>query len=80
MKSLILLIMVLMLLLLAAAHESTTIQVVIVIPSELVPYYEWLVSFPGWHPPQDESPNHNPAGLQARNKASQSNHLAVISL
>jgi len=80
MKQLILLIIVLALLLLVADNERTTVQVTIVVPPELVPYFEWLVRFPGWHPPKDEPPNYNPAGLQARNKASPSNHIAVMSL
>jgi len=60
MKHLILLLLVLALLLMAIENAQTTIQVVIVIPSDLVPYYEWLLSFPGWQPPQDEPPDKQP--------------------
>ena len=60
MKHLILLILVLVLLLLIAENERTTIQVFIVIPPELVPYYEWLLSFPGWIPTQDEPSDKQP--------------------
>jgi len=29
------------------------LKVDIVIPRELIPYYEWLLSFPGLHPPSE---------------------------
>ncbi len=48
MKQLVLLILVLAVLLLVADNQRTTIQMMIVIPPELVPYYDWLLSFPGW--------------------------------
>jgi len=55
-KQLVLLILVLAVLLLVADNQRTTIQVMIVIPPELVPYYDWLLSFPGW-PAVDEISN-----------------------
>jgi hypothetical protein len=32
------------------------LQIDIILPRNLVPYYEWLKSFPSWQPPSDESP------------------------
>ena len=48
MKQLILLIMLITLLLFVLEIGQTTILLVIVIPPELVPYFDWWLSFPGW--------------------------------
>ena len=47
-------------LLMLASNESQIIQVVIVVPPELVPYYEWLLSFPGWMQPDEKPPSNQP--------------------
>ena len=63
MKLLILLVVLLALLLMFVENEHTTIQVVIIIPIELVPYYEWLLSYPGWQTPQDEPSREQPINI-----------------
>lgn len=38
--------------------EDQIINITIVIPNEFVPYYDWLLDFPGWPPiPEDSSPS-----------------------
>jgi len=59
MKQLILLILIVALLLLAT-EANQIIQVIIVVPPELVPYYEWLFSFPGWQQPENKHPTQQP--------------------
>ena len=54
-KHFLLLILILALLLLAI-EENQIVQVTIVLPPDLLPYYDWLQHFPGWQPPQ-EKPN-----------------------
>jgi len=58
-KQLILLIMILALSLLASENNQI-IQVIIVVPPELVPYFEWLFSFPGWQPQENIEPTQQP--------------------
>jgi hypothetical protein len=77
MKQLILLILVLVSLVLVAQNEQTTIQVIIVVPPELVPYYDWLLNFPGWQQIQNGPANMQPTGLQACNSNSRNDHSAV---
>jgi len=40
-------------LLLLATDETQIVQVTIILPPDLLPYYEWLRQFPGWQPPQE---------------------------
>jgi hypothetical protein len=75
-KQLILLLMMLALLLLPAG-ENQIVQVMVILPLELVPYYEWVLNFPGWQQLQNEPSNMQPTGLQACNTSSRSDHSAV---
>jgi len=75
-KQLFLLIIVLALLLLSVG-EDQIIQVIVILPPALVPYYEWLLDFPGGQPLQNEPSNMQPAGLQACNSNQRNNHSAV---
>ena len=56
MKQLFLLITLIALLLLISEIGQTTLKVVIVIPSELVPYMDWWLSFPGWQQTVEQLP------------------------
>jgi hypothetical protein len=58
MKQLILLIMLIAILLLVSEIGQATIQLVIVIPSELVPYFDWWLGFPGWQQIHKQTPTH----------------------
>ena len=40
--------------LLIIAYSDQVIRITIVLPNELVPYYEWLIDFPGWRPAPPE--------------------------
>ena len=39
-------------------EDKQTISVTIIIPKELVPYYHWLMDFPGWREPRQSEPPH----------------------
>jgi hypothetical protein len=41
---------------LSIACEGPIISVKIIIPMKLIPYYDWLLEFPGWHFDPQESP------------------------
>ena len=66
MKKLILPFFVLAFLLMVAENQQTTIQVFIVLPPALMPYYDWLLNFPGGQPMQDEPHTPQPMGIGYR--------------
>jgi hypothetical protein len=43
---------------LVAPYENPKINIIIVLPSKYVPYYDWLLDFPGWRIPQPVRPPH----------------------
>jgi hypothetical protein len=48
------LIILLFALLLTTACSEPTITITIIIPKELVPYFDWAKDFPGWQIPQEQ--------------------------
>ena len=48
---LLVLILLFVIILLLSIQEQATISITIVIPSKLIPYYDWLMDFPGWRNP-----------------------------
>ena len=44
--------------LLSAPYEGPAISITIIIPSKLIPYYDWFMDFPGWRNPEQILPAH----------------------
>jgi hypothetical protein len=63
MKRLILLLLLIMVALTASGCNKV-VQITIVIPPTLVPYYQWLVEFPGWQSPILVPSTPTPTGVQ----------------
>lgn len=40
--------------LLLTSNCNRILQITIVLPPTLIPYYEWFIDFPGWQPSLDE--------------------------
>jgi hypothetical protein len=49
-RSLLILSILFFVILLIIAFSDQVIRITIVLPKDFVPYYEWLIDFPGWQP------------------------------